>query len=469
MSGLDIQSLPFYREVGAVTSNQVVKPCRNYDLEFLVNGESYKPLAITGVTKINDFILAYYGVYAIEFHTSAAIREKLIENSESIEAVLKVYEIGRNTPYMLSSLKNPVIRRYKAKLYLEESDYISQNNPANNNHSYMSDKSIVEVKVQLVEKGFEQLKSRHVGATFRWQAGHTILKHLVDYHANLNNDDVNSMINGVDVAPNYNLETKEQICIPQGVSLVEAMHMVNIESGGLYPTGFSYFIHRNTWYIFPPYSLARFNENVKKLLIVNLPKNRLPGLENTYSDTPNLLTVLSTREVTVKDKRESKKVSMGTGLRFGDLKRLMQGVTETFGNRLAVDASKNVNDVIITERQDGVQQIRFADNKLTASKNIELSKLAPTKGFMMRISWENSDIDLVYPGMPVKVLYLKNNKPQSVVGVVVGTESADYPVEEAFPPRKFSEMSFIHVFVGEDNLNKATTSNNSTASSVFNF
>lgn len=453
MSGLDLASTPFAREIAAVTENKLQQPCRSYDLEFLVNGESYKPLAIMGVTNINDFIDAYYRVYAVEFKTTATVREKLIEHKATIEAVLKVYDIGRETPYAISALRNPRITRYKAKLYLEESDYISQNNPAGNDENYLNDKTLVDVKVQLVEKGFEQLSARHVGGNYFDVSGASLIRHLVDYHANLDNSDVSTLIKGVDIAPRHNTFKLRQIVLQQGTSLVEAMHIVNQDGGGLWPTGFSYFIHKQVWYVFPPYSLGRYSDNVKKLLIVNLPKDRLPGLEATYHDSDSLLTILSTRDVQVFDKRESKKLSLGTGLRFAEAANLLNGFASSIDNRLQVDASKNVNDLIVSERDDGVQQIRFAGNKLTSAKNIELSKLAPSKGFMMRISWENSDDSLIYPGMPVKVLYLKKKKPTTAIGTVVSCESADFPMEQQFPPKKFSQLTYIQVFVGESDIN----------------
>ena len=115
-----------------------------------------------------------------------------------------------------------------------------------------------------------------------------------------------------------------------------------------------------------------------------------------------------------------------------------------------MDGSANVNDVIIAEGKDGVNQIRFADNKLTSSKNIELSKLAPSMGVFMRISWENSKASVIYPGMPVKVLYLKNNAVKSMVGTVTGKETANYPIQQSYPAKKFSALTFIEVFVSDE-------------------
>lgn len=451
MDGLDIQSTPFKREVDNVIAKGTIPPCHSYDLEIFAGDERIKPYSILGLDEVEDYLRAYYPIIAITFQTSMFTKELMIANSGTLTAVLKTYEVGRNADGNdISALKNPVIKRYKAKLYLEQSDYISQENTGINNENYMLNKAMVEVKIQLYEAGFEQLKNRSCGGRYPNISGFKLLRHLVDYHANLDNDEVASLIGGVDFAPAVSEEVREQIIIDHGTSLVEAMDHVNYESGGIYPTGFSYYIHNNTWYVFPPYALTRYRENVQKLLIVNLPKNKLPGLETTYLETSSAITILSTREVDVKDKRESRKFNFGTGRRFGDASKIMQGFSRSENNRLLVDGSQNVNDVIVTEAKDGVNQIRFAENKLTSAKNLELSKLAPSMGVMMRISWENSNPRVVYPGMPVKVLYLKNNVVKSMVGTVTGKETAHYPIQQSYPAKKFAALTYLEVFVSDE-------------------
>lgn len=449
MDGLEIASSPFKREVDNVIANGSISPCYSFDLELMAGKERVKPQSILGVSTIGDFIGSYYPIIAIEFQTSLYVKELLIANSGTITAVLKTYEVGRNATVSTSSLKNPVIKRYKVKLYLEESDSVTQENTGVNNENYTKNKAMVAVKVQLYEGGFEQLKNRSVGGNYPNISGFKLLRHLIDYHANLDNDEVASLIGGVDFAPAVSEDVREQIIIPHGTTLVESMAFINRESGGIYPTGFSYFIHNNTWYVFPPYALTRYKENSQKLLIVNLPKNKYPGIEKTFLITPNLVTVLSTREVTIKDKRESKKFNFGLGLRFGDAKKLLD-FGEVKDNKLLVDGSKNVNDLTTGTSKDGVNQTRFSANKLTSAKNIELSKLAPGKGIMMRVSWENSKETVIYPGMPVKVLYLKNNKVKSMIGTVTGKETAYYPAEQQYPAMKFATLTYLQMFVSDE-------------------
>ena len=451
-NGMDLKATPFVKELNAVAGGVVNNSCFTMHLELHCGGEVYIPFTISSYSVTKDFIGCFYPVLAVEFQISALHKEVLIKHANNIEAVFKMYNHPKQSTFQPIHQTNPRIKRYKAKLYLEESDFISSNNPVQNNDNVMGNKMMVPVKVQLVEKGLEELISRHVGGTYRDISGYKLLRTLIDYHANRDNDDVATMLKGTDVAPDYMDINREQIVIEQGTTLIEAMHLVNHEGGGLWPTGFSYFIDNNIWYIFPPYSLGRYKERVKKMIIVNLPKDRVPGLENTYSNNEEVLTILSTRDVMIKDKRESKKVTFGTGSLFTAVDNLLTKFGEVVENKLMVDASKNVNAIQLEEREDGVQQPRFSDTKLTAAKNVELSKFAPSKGFMMRISWEGGDESLVYPGMPVKVLYLERNQPKSAVGVVTGIESVYYPFEQGFPARKFTTLSYLQVFVGEQPL-----------------
>lgn len=451
MNGLDINSTPFKHEVAAVVDRGVTTPCYHYTLEFHVNGQNYTPFSIVSVSRKSNFLRDFYQILDVEFQTTAYIKEQLIEHMSAIEVTFKSYEIARNIPYSEGNIKNPKIRRCKAKLYVAESEFIKQENPAANNADYMRNKSMTHVKLQLVEKGFEDLKMRYVGGPYRDVTGGELIRHLIDFHANRDNDDVNSLINGVDFAPGESDQRHSQLVLSHGISLIEAMHHINQNSGGIYPTGFSYFIHNNIWYVFPPYALNRFKQNTRKLIIVNLPKDRLPTLEKTYTDDGMTVIMVSTRGSTSKDQRESKKVDQGVGVRFADAAKMMTDFATSIGNKLSVKRSDNVNDLITETRSDGQNLMKFGENKVTSSKNLELSKLAPAKGFMMQIPWENPNESIITPGMPVKVLYLKNNQTAAAEGVVLGIKCEYYPYEASFPAMKFAGLAFIDVFVSDVN------------------
>lgn len=451
MSLQDRFSIPFRKEIDAVIHKGLMTPASHYIVEVIIKNETYRPYSIVGLIKVDDFILNYYPIIALDLLVAPSWKEKMLANNNDLEVVLKEYDIPRLAQFDPKNLKNPRIKRWKARLYTEESDFIKQASPEVNNKTLRDTHTFVKVRLQLFEKGFEQLKTRHVGGIYHNVTGGDLIKHLVSYHANLDNDDVSSMINGVDIVKEHNTNPKEQIVLEHGTTLIEAMRLVNHSCGGLYSTGFSFYIHNNTWYVFPPYAINRYSEQRTKLLIINLPKNKIPGIEKTYHVSDELITILSTRDTDIKDKRESLKMNFGTGFRFADAAKIVQEWGEVIDNKLKVNAARNINDIVVSDREQKEQhQIKFTDVKVTSAKNIELSKLAETKIMMIRISWEGGDPSLIYPGMPIKVMYLEEGKPKTVVGSVVGVETSYFPMEKDFPPKKFDKLTYIQAAVSDE-------------------
>ena len=452
MDGLDLKSTPFASEIQRMMSQGTKAGCTCFELTIFTKDDSFKPLLIVGFHKVSDYIANFYDELSFELKVTQYQKEQMIESRSSLEIHVKEFSHPANSAYSLLNLKLKSDRRYKARLYLEGSDTVSQNNLAVNNQTYIKDKTLVGVKVQIIEKGLEELKSRYVGGGFPANMPMDIIKYLIDFNVNKDNDDVNTLINGCEVAPSF-VTDKKQFVIPHGTPLLKAIDIINRDSGGIYPCGFSYYIQHNLFYLFPSFSLTRFSESVKKLIIVNLPKNRLPGLDNSFADDRDSCLILSTRDSGVYDRRESRKITDGTGVRFTDLNKLISDMGQAINNKLMVNSSKVVNDITPFERsKDEISQIKFPENPITNGKNIELSKLAPSNGFVLRLSWESSDHSIVYPGMPVKVLYMSKNKAVSAVGIVHGIETVYYPYEKTPDPKKYACLSYINVFVSEENV-----------------
>ena len=145
--------------------------------------------------------------------------------------------------------------------------------------------------------------------------------------------------------------------------------------------------------------------------MVNLPKDRLPGIEKTFFNNQTKLIVLSTRNAKYIDNREANTFNKGSSFRFVEANRLYEGFGQVQDNKFMVNAGNNVNEVTIGQRSDNANILRSTDVKITSNKNNELSKLAMNNGFYFQLTWEHSDDSLLHPGMPAKILFLKNNQP----------------------------------------------------------
>lgn len=441
---------PFRAEVAEISQRGKSSSAFYAEAHVTSSSGSFKALNVTGLNRYRDYIADYTQNLIVTMNATLAQYEKLIHSDTSaITLTLTLYEIGFQTAFSLGALANPKQFTYKAKLLEIDSSQISQNNPMSNNAN-IGDMTFREFSVQLLEPCFESVSIRTVGGVFRKVNGINLIKTLLTNFSTDDEVDAITSVRGVDVVEGFNEKETEQIIIPHMTPLTKAISIINENCGGVYPTGFSYFLQNNLWFIFPPYDITRFNKTNRTITIVNLPKDRLPGIEKTYFNSSTKLIVLSTRDSKVIDNREAKTFNEGSSLRFVDASKLFDSFGTVEDNKFKVNASQNVNEMTLGTRADNMNVLRASGTRITSNKNAELSKLAMSKGFYIQLIWENSDDSLLHPGMPAKVLFLKDNQPASATGVLIESETHWVPMEKSFKHVKLQSTTAMTFFIGNE-------------------
>ena len=441
---------PFKSEVTEISTKGRRRSAFYAEAQITSSNGTFKVMNVTGLNRYRDYIEDFTQKLIVTVNATLEQYERLVHSDTSaITLSLTLYEIDFNSAFSLAALNRPKQFTYKAKLLEIDSSQISQNNPMSNNPQ-TGGMTFREFNLQLLEPCFESVSIRTVGGVFRQTNGIDLIKTILTNFSTDDEMDAITSVKGVDVVDGYNENISEQIIIPHMTPLTKAISLVNKNCGGLYPTGFSYFLQNNLWYIFPPYDLTRFNKTNRTITVVNLPKDRLPGIEKTYFNSSTKLIVLSTRDTIIVDNREAKTFNEGSSIRFVDANKLYESFGTTKDNKFMVNASDNVNEVTLGTRTDNMNVLRATETRITSNKNNELTKLAKSKGFYMQLTWENSDDSLVHPGMAAKILFLKDNKPASVTGVLIESETIWSPMEKSFKHVKLQSTSVLTFFVGNE-------------------
>lgn len=445
-----LDNTPFRYEVLEVLKKGKVA-AQNYIETTITGGKSVvRPLTVIQMSRYRDYIENFAQLFTITVVTTLKEYEELVlADPSTLKMTVRLYELSKNASVSAQYFVNPIEFTYKAKIIDIASDQIAQNNPMVNNPQ-TGKLTIKQFSLQLLEPGFESVSIKTAGSGFRDISGVELIKILLTRYSTDDEIDTVTSVQGVDVVPGYNEQKMSQIPIDHMTPLVKAINIINDNCGGIYPTGFSYFLQGNIWYLFPPYDLSLFDKARKTITVVNLPKDRLPTLEKTYFNSDTKLIVLSTRDATYTDNREVNTFNHGSSVRFLDANRLLDGFGEVKDNKFLVNSALNVNEVTLNERKDGANILRSGQARITSNKNSELSKLAQKRGFYFQLIWENSDDSLLFPGMPAKVLYLKDNKPASAKGVLIETETIWVPAEKNFKATKLTRTTALTFFVGNE-------------------
>lgn len=411
---------------------------------------SIKALNVTGMNRYRDYIENFTQQLIITVNTTLEQYERILHSDTSnITVTLTYYDIGYNTPFSIMALGNPKQFTYKAKLLKIDSAQLNQNNPMSNSAN-IGDMTLREFELQLLEPCFESVSIKTVGGPFRKVTGIDVIKTLLTNFSTEDDVDAITSVKGVNVVDGYSEEIIENLVIRHMTPLTEAIKLINDNCKGIYPTGFSYFLQNNLWYIFPPYDITQFSKSNRTITVVNLPRDRLPGIEKTYTNSKTKLIVLSTRDTNVIDNREAMTFNEGSSIRFVDAEKMFDGFGKVEDNKFKVNARDNINELTLANRSDNMNVLRSGSTRITSNKNKELTRLAKSRGFYMQITWENSDDSLLHPGMAAKILFLKNNQPASATGVLIESETIWHPMEKTFKNVKLQKTSVMTFFLGNE-------------------
>jgi hypothetical protein len=149
----------------------------------------------------------------------------------------------------------------------------------------------------------------------------------------------------------------------------------------------------------------------------------MSGMDRTFIEDGKLLQVIITAERDYNDQADVDNMNEGNGIRQSDATSYMHKpieITEDGPIAKRTNLNREYND---NDREDGLNFAPLVDNKISNNSYLEQSKVIARKQGKVNINWENSDPELLYPGMPCKYIYTLEGKPVELNGTIVGVHT----------------------------------------------
>lgn len=351
--------------------------------------------------------------------------KRLYPERNNLEITIKrkpMTELGGNE----DTSRGPSVERYIAVLMNQGNPLIEGDDSNIPSEDVLDLSKLITVTFQLIPKSVDQLRMKSVGGVFRSGTNEDILKTILTRESQ-NLDLPKELIPlGIDMVSSTNKNKRNHIVIPHGVKLINLPQYLQDKCGGLYSTGVGFYYQNKHWYLYPLYDTERFDNTIDKVTIINVPGNKLVGIERTYRKNGSNTIILATGDAQFKDTSDYQQLSQGNGVRFADASIFMDGFVKTKGNKSIAARGANVNEVISTSRTSGRQNVHITDTRISSNIAKEYTDLARREGSLINLLWENADIDLIFPGLPVKVLYLEDDVIRELTGVVLKAQAYVY-------------------------------------------
>ena len=427
---MDITTSALMAEVEAIIGAPERPPIYGWRVEFKVGDDVVTPLRINTIDLVRLYDEHYADLIFMEvFMGPGTFAHDLFPYRHNL--VVTLYKDPLTVVAGESSPNEDTLHQEFTATLISNNDLVKQAEDLLLQNKEVADLTgLAKFKFQLTDPVLEQARLTSVGSTFRNQTTHDVLRYLMTETLQKIQSDETLNVVGVDMYPASNPTPQPSVVIPP-MSLIEVPEYLHERVSGIYNAGLGHYLQHNHWYVYPLFDITRFENDSKGLTIVKVPKNRFPAMERTYRTTANQLIILATGDSLHQDDSESKQLNEGNGVRFANAGHMFHDFVKVEGNKATALRAENNNEFVTQPRPNERNNIRMSDRRITSNKFYELSKLARRQCTFLTVVWENSDPDLIFPGMPVKYMYLEAGEVVEIHGIVHRTQSY---IESPNPP-----------------------------------
>lgn len=348
-----------------------------------------------------------------------------------------------------------VAKTYRCIPLTNNDPEMSGNNTKVSNLENFDNLNIITVNLQLQELGFAVLKNSFTSdSVFLLARTDKALMHaLITDGSEVGLSGADAW-RGVDMPiEGDNNKTYKHIEIPDGTRLMDLpTYLQNDDKYGVYSAGLACFYRKGMFYVFPPFLMGRYATAAKVLDIFRFPEDAVPQLETTWYTNDKTVTILSTGHSKHQSTVDINRQNNGVGKRIINPDSISGKAGTVYAKGKAITTrSDSLSEYQTAQRASG-EQISVYER--TPAENIfkGLSETAYNDGELISVPWDQSNSDLIYPGMPCKYYFTQaNNVLVEVEGIVLGVITQSLQNDQQ-PDSVFREKATLFLFLVYEGL-----------------
>lgn len=276
----------------------------------------------------------------------------------------------------------------------------------------------ITIDLMLLDKSTEVMRNVTTGGIFRRKKVDDVLHYIMQTESDKNAGEDGKPITTITIHKPDNEKEREHIVIPQGTKYFDVPGYIQFKAGGVYSAGLASYLQNKALYVFPPYNTKRFQKEEKTLTILRVPPLVVKDAERTWLQDGGRLKILATGDASFDDYGDDEFLDAGNGIRYTDSNKFMKDMFKVEKNKIKIERKKNNSEFVAKEIKDNNNVLR-SDQAIHSNNFLENSKLSARFGSPIMLTWHNADASLLYPGMPVKIVYAKTDDIYEMFGVLI--------------------------------------------------
>lgn len=416
---VEIQRTALYNEVMDVYANCDRNTNVFYKAQVLCSGLVYDPIEVVSVMVQRD----YADNFADEMSITLKIplgkyAYKIYPNRTKLNIALQRFSLDEQGNRITDAKVQTAL--YAAVLIEEGPAPVELQGTEAKSEEALDILRLLDVKFQIYDQAVERMRFVQLGSIYRKTDVESIIKGLLtNVAAALKGFNKEVAIKSVEMVPANNQVVKEQIILPQGVSVTDVAGYLQ-DRYGVYNADLGCYVQDRCWYVYPLFDTNRYAKATKTLTIYLLPPNKFPEVERSYRKQGDSIAILSNNKSDFQKDNDINYIIAGNGVRYVDAGIVMEGYATSEGNKTTINKADNANEFTSSKQGSGLTNAPVSDKKITANPFVEFSKLARRKGGIFKATWINSDPGSLIPGMNARMVYAIDDTLHEAYGVLIG-------------------------------------------------
>lgn len=412
---MEFQQTPLWTEAQLITS-EGKESFYTYEATFVTEKSELDVMSVISV----DWIRDYRNAAGDEIQIRVAVPfgqylNKILPFKENLK--LTVRRISVNSSGSVTN--DPIIEQtFDAYLPMETETHSMGASPEVVSEFISDLVGIKQVTVQLQEEVFSLIRSTMVGGVFRDSAPFEVLKSLLFKTGQEFLVEGEVAMKGVTCVEPNNKTKRSNMVIPHGTPLVALANILQTQHGGIYTAGIGCYFQKGYWYVWPLYNYKLYDVAERTASFIIAPSTRYRGIEKTWRQVGKHLSILITGGVHKADPSEALLLNEGNGARFPNTDVVMDSFLEVKNNKAVAKRTNNANEYEAIKRR-GRAMTRVSQDQMSTNAFQEASKVSFRNGAFLTVNWENSNPDLITPGLQCEIGFLVDGDVKFINGVVV--------------------------------------------------
>lgn len=441
---MEVEKTPLVREIAKILDATELRVAYTYYGGVHVMGtditvQAYKILAV-------DYIRKYQESYADECFVELTLLRgtygfKVFPYKENLEFTLYKKPLYSNA--------DVIATRYRA-VVVDDVNPLDGNSRANKmTEDEINRMEMLTIKLQLIPKFIYTLKTAELGTVYKKaKVKDVILTTLGKVCEQIETDETNRIL-GIDVVEPDNQEEYSDLVISHGIRAYDVPNYLQHKVCGVYTNGIGHYIQDQHWYVYPIYDKGRSDANVRFLNIINVTSERWLGVDKTYRTEGEDVYILGT--VGAKQKRDKliDQLNYGNGIRFNNPNTIQDAISlEKTDNKAKINRTLRNTEIISEPLASGDVFAPTSADTITSNTFKQISKMNSRNGNMVSCVWDNSNMDLIKPGMMVNYFYSDSEGvTQQVKGCIIQVQHLISHVNPTALGENYQSSTAIFMFL----------------------